>query len=261
MPLKASAELTCTITPRSRGRLRWTAARVPQTYPRYVTSVALRNSSGSTAANGLKIVAIASFTHASIGPSSTSTCSAAASTAWGSATSVGIASPLPPASATSRSAPARPSSPRASKATVVPSRASSIAVARPTPADAPVTTTTRPECFLAIPAAYPKSFRGIRARVADPHGWGARKHDLGDCRGLHTRHEQRPGGDAEPRDGLHPQSLRPHRPRRDHRLLRGPRPRRPLSGRGSGQANHAPSLQRPDRPRADPSRHRLRERP
>ena len=43
---------------------------VPCTWPKYVTSVARRNSSGSISQNGAKIVAIAAFTQAAIGPSS-----------------------------------------------------------------------------------------------------------------------------------------------------------------------------------------------
>src|SRR5690625_3168974 len=49
---------------------------------------------------------------------------------------------LPPAFSTSRAAPRSPSIPRASKATRAPVRAKATAVARPTPADAPVITTT-----------------------------------------------------------------------------------------------------------------------
>src|SRR5690625_1043714 len=49
---------------------------------------------------------------------------------------------LPPAFSTSRAAPRKPSIPRASKATRAPVRAKATAVARPTPADAPVITTT-----------------------------------------------------------------------------------------------------------------------
>jgi hypothetical protein len=42
MPRYASAEPTCTIAPRSRGRMRASAAMVPYTTPRYVTSVSRR---------------------------------------------------------------------------------------------------------------------------------------------------------------------------------------------------------------------------
>ena len=49
----------------------------------------------------------------------------------------------PPADSTSSEAAARPSAPRARRATLAPWRANASAVARPTPAEAPVTTTTR----------------------------------------------------------------------------------------------------------------------
>ena len=48
MPRYAMAEPTCTIVPRSRGTMRFSAACIPQTLPWYVTSVARRDSSGST---------------------------------------------------------------------------------------------------------------------------------------------------------------------------------------------------------------------
>src|SRR5829696_8461210 len=77
----ASAEPTWTIVPRFRGSIRWSAAIVPWTVPRYVTSVARRNSSAVRSANLENTVAIALLTQTSIGPSSASTCSAARSTA------------------------------------------------------------------------------------------------------------------------------------------------------------------------------------
>src|SRR5829696_7304518 len=134
----ASAEPTWTIVPRFRGSIRWSAAIVPWTVPRYVTSVARRNSSAVRSANLENTVAIALLTQTSIGPSSASTCSAARSTASASATSVGIAIPAP----TSAWAASRPSDPRASRPTLAPRSANARAAARPTPAEAPVTTTT-----------------------------------------------------------------------------------------------------------------------
>src|SRR5581483_1099448 len=58
--------------------------------------------------------------------------------------STGRTNALPPAASTSRRAPSRPSSPRAINPIEAPRRANSRAVARPTPADAPVMTTTSP---------------------------------------------------------------------------------------------------------------------
>jgi len=91
--------------------------------------------------NSQKMVAIASFTQTSIGPHSRSTRSAAASTADSSATSVGSTIASPPACSISRFAASRPSIPRATRATRQPFSPKRRAVARPTPADAPVMTT------------------------------------------------------------------------------------------------------------------------
>src|SRR3954454_7629545 len=86
------------------------------------------------------MLVIASLTQTSMGPSSCSARCAAASTWSGSATSVGMGRPVPPASSTSRRAPFKPSSPRASRAMRAPRAPKARAVARPTPALAPVTT-------------------------------------------------------------------------------------------------------------------------
>jgi hypothetical protein len=105
--------------------------------------VARRKSAESMSLSGEKTVAVALLTHTEIGPSSRSTWSAACSTASGWLTSTGSASGVPPAARTSSAAPSSPAWPRARSATRHPSFANSLAVARPTPADAPVTTTTR----------------------------------------------------------------------------------------------------------------------
>ncbi len=97
--------------------------------------------------NGAKTEVNATFTHTSIGPSSVSTCAAAAATWSYSAVSVGMASAVPPAFSTSFVAPARPSSPRARSATLAPRAPKARAAARPTPPLAPVMTTT---CSLLI---------------------------------------------------------------------------------------------------------------
>src|SRR5947209_5499001 len=77
-----------------------------------------------------------------MGPKLSSTLVAAASTCSGSATSVGRTSALPPSSSTSRRAPSNPSRPRASRPMWAPRLAKARTMARPTPAEAPVTTTT-----------------------------------------------------------------------------------------------------------------------
>ena len=82
------------------------------------------------------------LTQTSSGPNSPSTAAAAASTASGSATSVGTTRARPPSASTSRRAPSRPSRPRASRPTLAPCLANARAAARPTPAEAPVIATT-----------------------------------------------------------------------------------------------------------------------
>src|SRR5581483_11465771 len=88
--------------------------------------------------SGAKIVAIALLIQTSMGPSSASILAAASSSASASATSVGIASARPPDFSTSSAAASSRSRPRAIRPTAAPR----CAKARPTPADAPVTTTT-----------------------------------------------------------------------------------------------------------------------
>src|SRR4051794_14737411 len=110
----------------------------------------------------------------SIGPSSASTRSAAASTALASATSTGTTSGVPPAARTSSAAACRPFSPRASSATLSPRRANAIAVARPIPALAPVTTTT-----LSLIASHPLLECPFRSSRAPPGGQRPAHHDRG----------------------------------------------------------------------------------
>src|SRR3954469_15265346 len=138
----ASAEPTCTIVPRSRGSIRFSALSVPYTTPRYVTSVTRLYSSAFISLTGEKTEVIALFTQISMGPNCSSTFAAAASTASASATSVGNTSAEPPAASISRFAPSSPSTPRANNPTLAPLLPKCRAMARPSPADAPVTTTT-----------------------------------------------------------------------------------------------------------------------
>src|SRR6478735_10531728 len=77
-----------------------------------------------------------------MGPSSSSTRSAAVKTRAWSATSTGMSRALPPPARTSRAAPAKPFSPRASSATRAPRAPYAVATARPIPPLAPVITTT-----------------------------------------------------------------------------------------------------------------------
>src|SRR5688500_13201397 len=80
--------------------------------------------------------------HASSGPKASSVRAAAASTASASDTSSGSTSAWPPRSSTSRAVTPRRSRPRAIRPRRAPRAASSRTVARPMPAEAPVTTTT-----------------------------------------------------------------------------------------------------------------------
>src|SRR5207249_8262861 len=85
---------------------------------------------------------IALLIQMSISPNSASIRAAAASTLSAPATSTGMTSAFPPSFSTSLRAPSNPSMPRAIKPMRAPSFANLCAVARPTPADAPVITTT-----------------------------------------------------------------------------------------------------------------------
>src|SRR5919109_3394636 len=163
IPRYARADPTWTMVPRSRGRIRARAARVPFTTPRYVTRVTRSKSSGSISQNRPNTDVMAPFTHTSMGPRSDSTRSAAVSTSPGSATSVGTDAAAPPAPSTSRTAPLRPSSPRARSPTAYPRSAKATAAARPTPADAPVTTTTR----LPLTSRHPIAL-GVRSLQLQP---------------------------------------------------------------------------------------------
>ena len=102
------------------------------------------NSSGLISSNGANTEVNATLTQTSIGPSSRSTRSAAASTASASATSTAIGRAVPPARSTSSGRAVQPCSPRASRATDAPCWPKPTAVARPIPPLAPVTTTVLP---------------------------------------------------------------------------------------------------------------------
>src|SRR5438270_7598909 len=97
---------------------------------------------------GEKTESMALLTQMSIGPNVRSTSSAACSTAFSSATSSGSTIASPPSSSISRFAPSSPSLPRAISPTFAPRFPNARAAARPTPADAPVMTTTSGDCML-----------------------------------------------------------------------------------------------------------------
>jgi hypothetical protein len=125
-------------------------------------------SSGVISLTGEKTLAIALLTHTSIGPSVASTRAAAASTCAASPTSVGMTTARPPAASTSRRAPSSPAWPRASSPTEAPRRANAIAVARPTPAEAPVMTTT---LDLRVAIRSVRAQKRIRSRFSPRDAW------------------------------------------------------------------------------------------
>src|SRR4051794_31537290 len=96
---------------------------------------------------GEKTESMALLTQISIGPNARSTSAAACSTAFSSATSSGRTMASPPSCSISRLAPSSPSSPRAISPTFAPRFPNARAVARPTPAEAPVMTTTSGACM------------------------------------------------------------------------------------------------------------------
>ena len=146
---------------------------MPHTWPRNVTSTARWKSAGLTSQAGANTVVMASLTHTSIGPSSSSTRVAAASTWSNWLTSVGQDQGPAAGRLTSAAAASRPASPRASRATSKPCSAKARAVARPTPADAPVITATLPcwhDVFLSAFAVFPEVAGRGRLRARKPAG-------------------------------------------------------------------------------------------
>jgi hypothetical protein len=101
-----------------------------------------RYSSGVIWWTGAKTDTIASLTQMSMVPHSDATRSAAAATALASETSSGMIIGMPPAARISHAAPSSPAKSRAISATRARSAPNARAMARPTPLDAPVITTT-----------------------------------------------------------------------------------------------------------------------
>ena len=218
-----------TIVPGSRGRMRARAAMVPQTWPRNVTSIARWNSAGSTSPTGANTVVMALLTQTAMGPS----CSRRGwrpSTASNCHTSAGRPTARRPGAVTSAAAASRPAWPRASKPTSNPCSAKARAVARPTPADAPVITATRravmscPSCGCLCRYGLPKSGspcfiagaghagdgqrggeRGVGERRRPPAvGYGAEQHHAGGVGGVGpgAQHQGGMGGAAPGQRGL-----------------------------------------------------------
>src|SRR5918999_1157581 len=150
--------------------MRRKAARVPYTVPRYVTSVTRWHSAGVIACTGENTDTMALLTQMSIGPNLSSTAAADASTWSASATSVGRTRAWPPAASTSRRVPSSPSCPRASNPMCAPCRANAWAVARPTPAEAPVMTTTL-GVWAGLPVDLPTKLMKTSLAPSYPHGW------------------------------------------------------------------------------------------
>jgi hypothetical protein len=101
---------------------------------------------------GEKTVTIASLIQISMPPRSAAIASAAANTASASATSSGTTMALPPSRSTSPRTASSASRSRAISARWAPARANRRAVARPTPADAPVMTTVDCDKFFDVRA-------------------------------------------------------------------------------------------------------------
>src|SRR5690349_11014513 len=121
--------------------------------------------------NGAKTVVIALFTHTSIGPSSDSTWCAASATCSAFATSTHSRAARVPRRVTSFTVASSPSVPRASTPTSHPLAANRSTAARPTPAVAPVTTTTLTDSLLDL----------LQCRVCELQPVARR--DRGQCRG------------------------------------------------------------------------------
>jgi hypothetical protein len=108
-------------------------------------------SAGVISFTGENTDAMALLIQTSGGPKAFSTDAAAASTSSASATSAGAISDFPPKASTSSAAAFSPSSPRATSPMDAPRLANARTTARPTPAEAPVTTTTSDRFMAAAP--------------------------------------------------------------------------------------------------------------
>ena len=160
---------------------------------------------------GEKTESMALLIQMSIGPNARSTSAAACSIAFSSATSSGRTIASPPSSSISRFAASSPSLPRAISPTFAPRFPNARAVARPTPAEAPVMTTTsggcmpdqrarrgpaQTECLChCCDELSPRSCSGgSRPRPADqPHGRGAVARPDARRHPVHHRHDVHAG--------------------------------------------------------------------
>ena len=140
MPTNDSADPTLTTTPASRGRMRARAAVVPHTCPSSVTSRARWKSAGLVSASGAKTVVMALLIQ-HVDGSELLLDPGGGRVDLVEPAHVGRDGEGPaPGELHLAAAASSPAAPRAKRATSNPWAASSRTVARPTPADAPVTT-------------------------------------------------------------------------------------------------------------------------
>src|SRR5581483_9425154 len=118
------------------------AAQYPYTWPKKLTSMIRRSSSVSYRYVSAYTVTIAFATYVSIRPKRSSACSTTCPTSSCTEWSAGTAIASVPNASASRTQASRPSAPRAVTTSFAPRRAAPRATARPSPLEAPVTTTT-----------------------------------------------------------------------------------------------------------------------
>jgi hypothetical protein len=148
------------------------AARVHSTVPNTLVSTSRRISSTDSEPNGPAMPTATASTHTSIRADRCTASRANRSTAAGSAISVGTTSTRPPRCRQSRSTSASASSLRDASTKQAPPAANANAVARPTPLDAPVITTTASRKFLRL-ATTPPPAKRPNGSVPDSARWRA----------------------------------------------------------------------------------------
>lgn len=163
--------------------MRRRAACVPCTYPRNVTSITRLSSSAVVSFTGAKTDVIALLIQMSMGPNAFSVSIAACSTWSESATSAGTTTARPPAISTSRRGCSSRSRSRASRPICAPRRANARAVARPTPADPPVISTTSAGRLMRLPSLAKRSRRDLaiahRMMPSATTDWAAARYGAG----------------------------------------------------------------------------------
>src|SRR5690349_7326111 len=213
------------------GRTAWVTWNVPSTW----TSRTRRQSSNVTSAKWPPPGTPALLTRIVGWPSSATSRSMAAETATGSLTSATSPTARPPAEVIAATTASAPSASRSRQPTAAPSPARRIAVARPIPDAAPVTSAMRPcsgprSLMVALEAgdvdrAVPViegddqgDQRGKDERVLEPRTTERRQDELadGDDEQVDRKHHQELANGGRPRRSLSDQSLRDQGVREDH---------------------------------------------